>query len=368
MGPDESLYCTDDGDHTVRKCSLDGKVLLEIVGEGQPAPYMSGRPFHRCTHTALSPQGDIYISDGYGNAVVNKYSLDGRRILSWRRSGTEPGEFSLPHNVCCDADGWGLRRPSRAGRSSIAYGKLLCSTSRVVGQPKHFAQYIAAGVKRAGSVSRQLALEGMREEIERMVPLIRQVMKQTRARIFRGDTRSEGKIVSLFEPTTEIIRKGNASKPTEFGNMVKLQEAENQIVTAYEVYDRRPNDRDQLIAAIDIHQARLGRIPRLVAADAAFYSANNEATAKAKGVKRLAIPNRSTKSPACKREEKKRWFRSGQKWRTGCEGRISVAKRLHGLNRCRYRGDSGMKRWVGLGVIADNLVNIGCALNRQTAS
>jgi IS5 family transposase len=203
------------------------------------------------------------------------------------------------------------------------------------------------------------------------VPLIRKVMKQTRARIFRGDTRSEGKIVSLFEPSTEIIRKGKASKPTEFGKMVKLQEAENQIVTAYEVYDRRPNDCDLLIAAIDIHEARLGRIPRLVAADAAFYSAHNEATAKAKGVKRVkrvAIPNRSTKSPARKREQKKRWFRGGQKWRTGCEGRISVAKRRHGLNRCRYRGDSGMKRWVGLGVIADNLVNIGRALNRQTAS
>jgi hypothetical protein len=90
----------------VRECSLAGKVLLEIVGEGQPAPYMSGPPFHRCTHTALSPQGDIYISDGYGNAVVHRYSPDGRRILSWGRSGTEPGEFSLPHNVCCDADGW----------------------------------------------------------------------------------------------------------------------------------------------------------------------------------------------------------------------------------------------------------------------
>jgi hypothetical protein len=56
---------------------------------------------------------------------------------------------------------------------------------------------------------------------------------------------------------------------------------------------------------------------------------------------------------ARKREQKKRWFRNGQKWRTGCEGRISVTKRRHGLNRCRYKGDRGMKRWVGFGVIAD---------------
>src|ERR1700756_5901373 len=83
---------------------------------------------------------------------------------------------------------------------------------------------------------------------------------------------------------------------------------------------------------------------------------------KPMGVKRVSVPNRSSKNPARKREQKKRWFRNGQKWRTGCEGRISVIKRRHGLNRSRYRGDDGMKRWVGLGVIADNLINIGRAM------
>ncbi len=259
------------------------------------------------------------------------------------------------------------RSKAKPGRERLnrAYGRLLSSTSRVVGQATRFAHDVAAGVKCAGSVTGQLALEGLRAEIERMVPLVRQVMKQTRARIFRGDTRSEGKIVSVFEPSTEIIRKGKTSKPTEFGKMVKLQEAENQIVTAYEVYDRRPADSDLLIDAIDTHQARLGRTPRLVAADAGFYSASNERAAKEKGVKRVSIPNRRTKCAAKKREQKKRWFRQGQKWRTGCEGRISVAKRRHGLNRCRYKGDAGMKRWVGLGVIADNLINIGNALHKQ---
>src|SRR6266852_168623 len=79
-------------------------------------------------------------------------------------------------------------------------------------------------------------------------------------------------------------------------------------------------------------------------------------------VTRVCIPNRSTKSPERKREQKKRWFKNGQKFRTGCEGRISVVKRRHGLNRCRYKGDAGMHRWVGLGVIADNLINIGRVL------
>jgi transposase, IS5 family len=224
----------------------------------------------------------------------------------------------------------------------------------VVGQAKRFS----AGVKRASDVVKQLALEGLRQKLDEMVPLVLKVMKQTRARILRGDTRSEGKILSLFEPTTEVIRKGKAGKPNEFGKMVKLQETENQIVIDFEVYDQRPNDADLLVPAIDIHQAALGRVPRLVAADAAFYSGKNEAAAKAKGVKRVCVPNRSTKSAERRREQKKRWFRNGQKWRTGCEGRISVAKRRHGLNRSRYKGADGMKRWVGLGVIADNLLNI----------
>jgi IS5 family transposase len=246
-----------------------------------------------------------------------------------------------------------------------AYGKLLSSTSRVVGQAKRFAKEIAEGVKRSSDLMRQLALEALRQEIDEMVPRVRQVMKQARARIYRGDTRAEGKIVSLFEPSTEVIRKGKAAKPTEFGKIIKLQEAENQIVVGYEVYERRPNDSDVLIPAIETHQATFGRVPHLLAADAAFYSGKNEAAAKAKGVKRVCIPNRSSKSPERKREQKKRWFRNGQKWRTGCEGRISVAKRRHGLDRCRYRGEVGMRRWVGLGVIADNLVNIGQAIQNK---
>jgi transposase, IS5 family len=256
-------------------------------------------------------------------------------------------------------------KPSQE-RLQRAYRELLASTSRVVGQAKRFSTEIAEGMKQATTVQKQLALEGLRQQIDAMVPRVKQVMKQTRARIFRGDTRAEGKILSLFEPSTEVIRKGKAGKPNEFGKMVKLQEAENQIVIDYEIYDVRPSDSDLLIASIETHQARLGRTPRLVAADAGFYSAKNEAAAKAKGVKRLCIPNRSTKSPERKREQKKRWFRNGQKWRTGCEGRISVVKRRHGLNRSRYKGDAGMKRWVGLGVIADNLISLGRALEKQS--
>jgi IS5 family transposase len=127
--------------------------------------------------------------------------------------------------------------PQSREKLEKAYGNLLNATSRVVGQAKRFAREIADGTKRAKGIRRQSKLAVLRTELETMLPRVRQVMRQTRARIFRGETRIEGKLLSLFEPSTEIIRKGKAGKPNEFGKMVKLQEAENQILIDYEVYE-----------------------------------------------------------------------------------------------------------------------------------
>ncbi len=166
-----------------------------------------------------------------------------------------------------------------------------------------------------------------------MADRVRQVVKQTRARIFEGITRSPGKLVSVFEPHTEIIRKGKLSKPTEFGKLVEVQEAENQIITDYRVFAERPSDQELLVPAVEEHQRRFGRVPRVVAADAGFYSHANEKKVQEMGVSWVAVPNRSTHSEERRKLQRRRWFRAAQKWRTGCEGRISVLKRRHGLNR-----------------------------------
>lgn len=106
IGPDDTLWLTDDGDHSVRQCTPDGKILLEIGIPNRPSPFMSGKPFNRCTHTALSPGGDVYVADGYGNAKVHKYDPSGRPLLSWGSSGSDAGQFNIVHNICCDDDGW----------------------------------------------------------------------------------------------------------------------------------------------------------------------------------------------------------------------------------------------------------------------
>ena len=107
MGPDDTIFLTDDGDHTMRHCTLDGKVLMTLGISGKPTPFMSGDPFNRCTHLAIDPSnGDFFISDGYGNARVHKYSPDGKLLLSWGESGTGPGQFNIAHNIATDKDGW----------------------------------------------------------------------------------------------------------------------------------------------------------------------------------------------------------------------------------------------------------------------
>ena len=107
QGPDNTLYCTDDGDHTVRQCTLDGKVLLTLGRPGIASPPFSGVPFSRCTHTATDPNtGEIYVSDGYTNASVHKFSPDGKLLFSWGSPGVGESEFNIVHNIATDKDGY----------------------------------------------------------------------------------------------------------------------------------------------------------------------------------------------------------------------------------------------------------------------
>jgi transposase, IS5 family len=257
-----------------------------------------------------------------------------------------------------------LRHKGPAGeeKRKREYRELLQVTRQILGDARKVLEEVEGLPRR-----RRTPVRGLCEHLQTMADRVRSVVRQTKARIFGGLTKLPDKIVSLFEPHTEIIRKGKAGKPNEFGKLVQLQEAENQIITHYEVYDHRPADQRLLIPAVETHERKLGRVPRLVAADAGYYSRANEEAVKEMGVKYVSIPNRSTRSEERCKLQRRRWFKQGQVWRTGCEGRISTVKRRHGLARCRYRGVDGMRRWIGLGVIADNLINIGKCLVPQLA-
>jgi len=106
MGPDGALYCADDVAHCIHKCSLAGEVLMTIGTPGKPAPPRSNVPFNRPTKVAFAPSGDaMYISDGYGNGCVHKFTLSSEHLLTWGEHGTDPGQFNLVHSVATDAEG-----------------------------------------------------------------------------------------------------------------------------------------------------------------------------------------------------------------------------------------------------------------------
>ena len=100
IGPDDSVYCADVSDNSIKKFTPDGKLLMKIGSESKP---MSGEPFCRPCHVAIdSRNGDLYVADGYSNANVHKYSADGEFIESWGDSGTDPGSFNIVHNIHLD--------------------------------------------------------------------------------------------------------------------------------------------------------------------------------------------------------------------------------------------------------------------------
>src|SRR5712671_4513704 len=167
-------------------------------------------------------------------------------------------------------------------RRKKQYRELLSLTRKTVNQAQRILEEVKAGPR-----SRRIPLRSLVESLATMMGRVQQVVKQTRLRIFAGVTKSQEKIVSVFEAHTEIIRKGKASKPTEFGKLVKIQEAENQIITDYEVYAERPNDSDLLVEAVEKHEKCFGQTPITVAADAGFYSSANEKKLEEKGVRRV---------------------------------------------------------------------------------
>jgi IS5 family transposase len=263
--------------------------------------------------------------------------------------------------------GYQARSPKTRDALVQSYRKLMATTRAVLRDAATMVRRLGQRRRTASPILGSI-LHRAQQQLQRMRPFVDRVLAQTRARLVGGDTHVPDKVLSIFEPHTATIRKGKISKPNEFGNLVTLQEAEHQIITAYDVHAGRPADVTLWTPALDRHRTIFQRAPDLAAGDRGFSSAANEQAAVDRGVRRVILPRRGPKSPARRAYERQGWFRRGQRWRVGCEGRISVIKRRHGLRRCRYHGRDGMARWVGLGVIADNLINSATFLNGRAAA
>lgn len=193
------------------------------------------------------------------------------------------------------------------------------------------------------------------ETLQSVVPLVEGVLEQTRRRVVHGQkVPAEEKLVSIFEPTTCIHRRGKRATPTEFGHLVKLQETDGGIVADVEILFTPTNDQTLLERSLKQHIQFFGRPPTHLAADRGFSSEANEELATNSGVKYVALPAKGKRSEERKAHEGQRWFKRLNRFRVGIEAKISLLKRRFGLRRSLYRGTTGFTRWVYLSVIASN--------------
>jgi transposase, IS5 family len=244
------------------------------------------------------------------------------------------------------------------------YQKLVGIARGVVRQAERTAADLARGTLAVtGSIAQVIRDECA---LEHFVPLVKKVIAQTEARVFGGDTHVADKVLSLFEEHTQVIRKGKAHKPTEFGRLVRIDEVEQGIVSNYQVADGNPPDEQQWVPALSQHRERYGHAPRMATADRGFASARNECEAHAQGVVRVALPARGRLSRARAGAQKQRWFQRALRWRGGIEARIGTLKHRFGMLRARFKGHRGFERDVGWSVIVNNLVSIARAKCRRT--
>lgn len=237
-----------------------------------------------------------------------------------------------------------------------SYRKLLAMTRAVVRQASETLEKCKQGkLKIVGS---PVAVEMHMAQLRQFLPLVKKVMRQTRERVFRGNTHVEDKVVSLFEPHTQVIRKGKAHKPTEFGRLVRIDEVENGIVSEYEVLQGNPADTNLFLPAVQQHQACFGQAPVMAVGDRGFFSAKNEREAEELGVKKVALPARGRLSKKRTERQKQRWFRRALRWRGGIESTISTLKHSFSMLRATYKGERGFERYVGWSVITKNLFSI----------
>ena len=245
------------------------------------------------------------------------------------------------------------------GRLQGLYGKLTSMTRAVVNQAKKVVQEIELGVLPVmGDTATVLCGQA---ELQHFIPLVEQVIAQTKARVFGGDTHFPGKVFSIFEEHTQLIRKGKAAKPNEFGRIVRIDEVENGVVSHYDVAPGVPSDFQQWMPAVLQHKKIFGKAPKIATGDRGFQSARNEREAREAGVSKVALPARGRLSELRARFQKQRWFKDAQRWRAGIESRIATLKHRFGMERAVYKGDNGFQRHVGWSVIANNLVNIARA-------
>jgi IS5 family transposase len=213
-----------------------------------------------------------------------------------------------------------------------------------------------------------LALDELRKEIGHYGGLADRVIDQARRRVIDGEqVPSAEKLYSIFEPHTDLIKRGKVSTPIEFGHKVFLAESAQGLITQYKVLGGNPPDEPHVGPSLEQHKQAFGRVPQLYGADRGFFSERNLTLCESGGVAVVCIPQsggkRGPEREACERAPA---FKQGQRFRAGIEGRISVLFRGRGMKRCLARGIERFELLIGAAVLTNNLMRIAALLGKPS--
>src|SRR6266403_242935 len=222
---------------------------------------------------------------------------------------------------------------------------------------------------RGKDIITDLAIAETRKEIEHFCDLGARVIDQSRRRVLNGEqVPTAEKIYSIFEPHTDLIKRGKVRTPIEFGHKVFLAESAQGLITQYEVLKGNPSDEGHVAPSLRRHRQAFGRVPELYGTDRGFFSEQNLTSCQHAGVKVVCIPQRGGKKTT-EREayENSAAFKQGQRFRAGIEGRISVLFRGRGMKRCLAEGHDRFELLVAAAVLANNLLRIAALLTQRSS-
>lgn len=256
----------------------------------------------------------------------------------------------------------------RTQQQEPQYRELIRITEQVVNNARQVVEKAKTAAAGAGAdLIASVSIDSLRNEITGYCKLADRVIDQSRRRVLQGEKVPTGeKIYSIFEPHTDLIKRGKAQKPVEFGHKVFLAESAQGLITDYQVLDGNPSDTDQVQSSLDRHKQTFGNPPDLYATDRGFFSAVNVQSCEKAGVTQVSIPQRgghkTAEQDALERSEA---FQKAQRFRAGIEGRISVLFRGRGMKRSPFKGRTHFELLVGAAVLANNLLRIADLLNNN---
>lgn len=254
----------------------------------------------------------------------------------------------------------------RLGQQTLKYRELIAIAEEVVACARSALEKFRA-MRGKGSVG-DLTIAGLLDEIGHYCGLADRVIDQARRRVIEGEqVPTAEKVYSIFEPHTDLIKRGKVRTPVEFGHKVLLAESARGLITQYQVLNGNPQDEQHVGRSLERHKKAFGRGPELYGADRGFFSERNLTLCQHSGVKVVCIPQSGGKrTPQREAYEKAPAFKQGQRFRAGIEGRISVLFRGRGMKRCLAEGIERFELLVGAAVLANNLMSIAARLMKRT--